>query len=130
MAIFRGALTRSMLAIDDLLNLHAAEFCEDARVKEAQSRIRAIGGTLAYIADVQRQNREAMTQTVAKHCWIDGEYQGATVGAWFHPYIPLSVSWQPTPKATRQYFIDHGWPVPGEPNFFEITRSVVEDSLL
>jgi hypothetical protein len=55
-----AALARSVTAIDDWLNTYAPEFCDEARVKEARSRIMSEGGTLAYIADVQQQNREAL----------------------------------------------------------------------
>ena len=56
----RAALDRSRIAIDDWLNTYASEFCDEARVAEAGKRIRDEGGTLAYIADVQQQNREAL----------------------------------------------------------------------
>jgi len=56
----RAALDRSRIAIDDWLNTYASEFCDEERVKEAGTRIREGGGTLAYIADVQEQNREAL----------------------------------------------------------------------
>ncbi len=55
----RAALTRSVTALDDWLNTYAPEFCDEARVKEASKRLRE-RGTLAYIADVQEQNREAL----------------------------------------------------------------------
>lgn len=54
------ALARSMIAIDDWLNTFASEFCDTDRVAQAYSRISYNGGTLAYIADVQKQNREAL----------------------------------------------------------------------
>ncbi len=56
----REALDRSRVAIDDWLNTYASEFCDEERVAEAGTRIRESGGTLAYIADVQEQNREAL----------------------------------------------------------------------
>ncbi|MDR3533975.1 MAG: hypothetical protein P4L90_25845 [Rhodopila sp.] len=58
-----AALIRSMTAIDDWLNTYASDFCDEARVKEASSRIGAEGGTLAYIARVQQQNREALDES-------------------------------------------------------------------
>ena len=56
----RKALDRSRIAIDDWLNTYASEFCDEARVAEAGKRIMDSGGTLAYIADIQEQNREAL----------------------------------------------------------------------
>lgn len=64
-----------------------------------------------------------------KYVWKDGEYQGCTViyanplhpdlKIVFHPYIPLMIYGvdepaREPPKITREYFIQHGWPVPGE----------------
>lgn len=56
----REALERSVQAIDDWLNVYAEEMCDPARVAEARGRIWAGGGTLAYIAEVQQQNRRAL----------------------------------------------------------------------
>lgn len=53
------ALQRSIVALDDWLNIHAADHCDPERVKAARERCRK-EGTLAYIADVQRQNRAAL----------------------------------------------------------------------
>ena len=53
------ALTRSVTALDDWLNTYASELCDPKRVEEAAVRIRE-HGTLAYIADVQEENREAL----------------------------------------------------------------------
>ncbi len=55
-----AALKRSVTALDDWINSYAPELCDDAFVREAMVRIMGEGGTLAYIADVQRQNREAL----------------------------------------------------------------------
>jgi hypothetical protein len=60
-----------------------------------------------------------------RHVWKDGRYQGATVvyknpihpdlKEMFHPYIPLSIDGEPAPEQpTREFFIEHGFPVPGE----------------
>lgn len=54
------ALTGSLTAIDDWLNLYADDLCDPARVKEARSRIDAACGTLAYIAKTQDANRAAL----------------------------------------------------------------------
>ncbi len=56
----RAALKCSMLALDTWLHIYASDQCDPKRVAEAQQRIRENGGLLAYIADVQQQNREAM----------------------------------------------------------------------
>ena len=56
----RAALERSKTAIDDWLNTYASEFCDEARVSSAIKRIRVHGGTLAYIAGIQEQNRDAL----------------------------------------------------------------------
>lgn len=58
----REALKRSMIALDDWLNLYASDQCDATRVEEARKRINE-GGTLWYIANVQRQNREALKET-------------------------------------------------------------------
>ena len=63
-----AALVRSITAINDWLNIYASDFCHEARVREAQARIMSGGGTLAYIADVQQQNREAITHNPTKEC--------------------------------------------------------------
>ena len=56
----QAALKRSEIAIEDWFNIYASEFCDEKRVAEARARIRENGGTLAYIADVQKQNKEAL----------------------------------------------------------------------
>ena len=55
----RAALRRSMVALDDWLNIYAEELCDNDRVKEAKQRISEYG-TLSYIALVQDQNRAAL----------------------------------------------------------------------
>lgn len=55
-----NALKIASMAIDDWLNTYASEFCADARVQEAHSRIDQYGGTVAYIAEVQFHVRSAM----------------------------------------------------------------------
>lgn len=55
----RAALERSILALDTWLHIYASDQCDPQRVAEAQQRIKDYGGLIAYIADVQRQNREA-----------------------------------------------------------------------
>lgn len=57
---FRAALERSSVALEDWVNIYAPEFCNKGRVREADVRIHAHGGTLAYIADVQQQARDAL----------------------------------------------------------------------
>jgi hypothetical protein len=53
------ALRRSMIALDDWLNIYASDHCDEARVKEAQERVMQFG-TIGYIADVQEQNCAAI----------------------------------------------------------------------
>ncbi len=48
-----------MIALDDWLNLFAESECDPQRVAEARRRITE-RGTIAYIADVQQQNRWAL----------------------------------------------------------------------
>lgn len=55
----KHALERSMVALDDWLNLYASEFCNENRVSEARNRVGQFG-TLAYIADTQEENRAAL----------------------------------------------------------------------
>jgi len=57
----REALKRSVLALDDWLNIYAEELCERDRVAQAKSRIQNYG-TVGYIAEVQKQNREALKE--------------------------------------------------------------------
>ena len=56
----RAALERSVVAIDDWLNLSNPEPCGTERVREAGTRLWGHGGTIAYIANVQEQNRKAL----------------------------------------------------------------------
>ena len=55
-----GALQASRIGLDDWLNQYASELCDEERVKEARERIADNGGTLAYIAQLQDQNRRAL----------------------------------------------------------------------
>lgn len=55
-----AALVRSITAIDDWLNIYASDLCDEARVREARVRIRSNGGKLAYVANLQQKNREAL----------------------------------------------------------------------
>lgn len=54
-----AALTQSVTAIDDWLNIYAAEHCDAQRVKEAEKRVYEYG-TLSYITTVQERNRAAL----------------------------------------------------------------------
>lgn len=53
------ALERSVVAIDDWLNLYASEHCNADRVAEAKARTNE-NGTLWYIASIQEANRAAL----------------------------------------------------------------------
>lgn len=55
-----AALRASRIGLDDWLNQYASELCDEERVKEARERIADNGGTLAYIAQLQDQNRRAL----------------------------------------------------------------------
>ena len=55
----RGALTRSVTALNDWLATYADDLCDPEHVATARARI-AEFGTLAYIAEVQQQNRAAL----------------------------------------------------------------------
>lgn len=59
-----AALQRSAVALDDWLNTYASELCDVEQVAEARARI-SEAGTLAYIADVQQQNRAAIAKDIA-----------------------------------------------------------------
>jgi hypothetical protein len=79
---------------------------------------------IRYAAETERE----------EHIWDGDEYKGALVTyanpldpalkTVFHPYIPLTIYGQPTPKVTRAYFIEHGWPIPGEPQSQEATPEI------
>lgn len=58
--LLEQALARSVTALDDWINTYASEFCDADRVAAASKRIMDQGGTLAYIADIQKRNREAL----------------------------------------------------------------------
>lgn len=60
----REALQRSIVAIDDWLNTYASDLCDPKHVEEAENRIGEYG-TLAYIANVQEQNRAALAAPVS-----------------------------------------------------------------
>ena len=66
------ALDSSRIAIDDWLHCYAPEFCGKAHVQETRDRLLKAGGTLAYIADIQHDNRAALTavraHTAASMC--------------------------------------------------------------
>ena len=59
------ALRRSMTAIDDWLNVYTEDNYDAQRVAEAKRRIWEFG-TIAYIADVQQQNRAALARIDAE----------------------------------------------------------------
>ena len=54
------ALQASRIGLDDWLNQYASALCDEERVKEARERIADNRGTLAYIAQLQDQNRRAL----------------------------------------------------------------------
>jgi hypothetical protein len=54
-----AALERSIVAINDWMHLYAPDMCKESDVAEAMARVHE-NGTLAYIANVQEQNRDAL----------------------------------------------------------------------
>jgi len=54
-------------ALDDWINTYASEFCGADRVAAAGKRIMDQGGTLAYIADIQEENRKALDVDLPTH---------------------------------------------------------------
>ena len=57
MEMLRAGLERSSIALDDWVRTYASEHCSQERVRESWGRILRSGGTLAYIADIQEENR-------------------------------------------------------------------------
>ena len=53
----REALRKSTQALNDWISVYAAQFCDEARVKEARDRISDHGGTLAYVTDIVCANQ-------------------------------------------------------------------------
>jgi len=60
LASAREALAASIVAIDDWLHCYACEMCDEQYVQATTERIAEQGGTLAYIARVQKANRSAI----------------------------------------------------------------------
>ena len=58
--LMKEALERSNQAFHDLLVGYAMEQHTNKQILEAGKRVRAAGGTLAYVADALKQNREAL----------------------------------------------------------------------
>lgn len=58
----RQAIARAVQALDDWVVTYAAEFADQDSLDETGHRIRANGGTLAYITDV----REGLERVLAK----------------------------------------------------------------
>lgn len=56
----RVLLRRCSLALDDWLHQYASEQCDPAKVMESSTRVYNSGGTLAYLADLQRDIRAAL----------------------------------------------------------------------
>lgn len=74
--LLRAALKRSMVALDDWLHQYASEQCDEKRVNESWKRIHDEGGTLAYLARVQRQNREALKHGLPTAASVRGILKG------------------------------------------------------
>jgi hypothetical protein len=58
-AALREALRKHMVVVDDWMHIYASDMCDEARVKEARSRVYE-HGTLAYIAFAQDNARAAL----------------------------------------------------------------------
>jgi hypothetical protein len=56
----RKLLERCSAALDDWVNTYAPELCDEQYVKRAHDRIAEGGGTLAYIAQLQQDLRDAL----------------------------------------------------------------------
>jgi hypothetical protein len=54
-----SALRRSIAALDDWLHIFAPELSDEGVVTESYERVADLG-TIGYIADAQKQNREAL----------------------------------------------------------------------
>ena len=63
----RAALQASVIALDDWLHEYAPELCGESYVTETRERIASRGGTLAYIAKVQQENRAALAAIQRPH---------------------------------------------------------------
>ena len=61
-----AALRQSMIALDDWLNIWAADMCGVDRVEQARERV-SRNGTIAYISDVQSINRAALRENPDLH---------------------------------------------------------------
>lgn len=76
--LLQTALERSGVALDDWLNLYASELCDQKRVAEARDRVGG-PGTIAYLAEVQAQNRQALA--AAKAATAGSEEKGSDEAA-------------------------------------------------
>ena len=56
----KEALERSLLALNDWIHTYAPEMCDADDVARSRSRIRNQGGTLAYLADITLEVRQAI----------------------------------------------------------------------
>jgi hypothetical protein len=56
----RNALDNSKTAIDDWICMYASDMCAENHVAEAYERVSRNGGTLAYTADINAANRNAL----------------------------------------------------------------------
>lgn len=57
-----AALETATVALDDWLHQYAPEFCGEPYVSETKKRIRAGGGTLAYVATIQEAIHAAIVK--------------------------------------------------------------------
>lgn len=62
---FTNALEASHIALDDWLHTYAPDECGEEYVQTTRGRIFEAGGTLAYIADLQQENRRILNMISA-----------------------------------------------------------------
>ena len=58
----RAALMAADLALTDWVRMYAPEHCDTRHVFESGKRVSEAGGTLAYIAKVRKQIKEALNE--------------------------------------------------------------------
>lgn len=99
----REALERSKTALDDWINTYASEFCDEERVDEAGQRIREGGGTLAYLADIQKQNRDALKGAEYGYSITSN---GETLELCYEEMVEVLAAIRDTPRGGNEHFAD------------------------
>ena len=65
-AVVRDALKAADTALTDWVRSYAPEMCHKASLKESSTRVYMAGGTLAYIAGVRQQIKNALKRARGK----------------------------------------------------------------